>query len=81
MASAAGQPGRGAGLQQAGNGRAVDQRGQAGSEDDAAELPSIPVKRGAALVERNCLRPSEPVAAAGESDVWRCSRSILRHRR
>jgi hypothetical protein len=26
---------------------------------------SIPVKRGAALVERNCLQPWEPLAAAG----------------
>jgi len=26
----------------------VDQRGQAGGEDDAAELPSVPVKRSAA---------------------------------
>jgi len=28
----------------------VDQRGQAGGEDDAAELPSVPVKRSAALL-------------------------------
>jgi hypothetical protein len=31
-------------LQQAGHGRAVDQGRQAGSEDDAAELPSVPVE-------------------------------------
>ncbi len=34
-------------LQQTGHGRAVDQRRQAGSEDDAAELSSVPVERGA----------------------------------
>src|SRR5579863_7519286 len=39
-----GQPGGGAVLQQAGDGGAVDQGRQAGSEDDEAELPSVPVE-------------------------------------
>ncbi len=39
-----GQPGGSAVLQQAGNGGGVDQRRQAGGEDDAAELPSVPVE-------------------------------------
>ena len=59
------QPGRGAVLQQAGHGGAVDQGRQAGGEDDAAELPSVPVQRGAAVAERDRLQPGEPVAAAG----------------
>ena len=60
-----GQPGGGAVLQQARHGRAVDQGRQAGGEDDAAELPSVPVQRGAAVAERDRLQPGEPVAAAG----------------
>src|ERR1019366_4184136 len=38
---------------------------QAGGEDDAAELPSLPIQRGAAMVECDRLQPGEPVAAAG----------------
>jgi hypothetical protein len=39
-----GQPGGDAVLQ-AGDSRAVDQGGQAGGEDDSAELPSVPLQR------------------------------------
>src|ERR1035437_5792760 len=45
--------------------RGDDQRRQAGGEDDAVELPSFPVQRGAAVAERNRLQPREPVAALG----------------
>ena len=61
----AAEPGGGAVLQQARDGGAVDQGRQAGGEDDAAELPSVPVERGAAVAERDRLQPGEPVAAAG----------------
>ncbi|SRR6266849_754954 len=50
---------------QAGYGRAVDQGGQAGAQDDPAELPSLSVERGAAGVEHVGVQPGEPVAAAG----------------
>ena len=33
------------------DGRAVDQERQAGCEDDAAELPPVPVQRGAAVAD------------------------------
>ena len=39
--------------------------GKASSEDDAAELPSVPVQRGAPVAERDRLQPGEPVATAG----------------
>ncbi len=45
--------------------RAVDQRRQAGRQDDAPELPSVPVQRGAALAERDGLQPGQRVAAPG----------------
>ena len=45
--------------------RAVDQRGQAGGEDDRAELPPVPVERGPAVPERDHLQPGEPVASDG----------------
>ena len=45
------QPGGGAVLQQARDGGAMDQRRQAGGEDDTAELPSVPVERSAAMAE------------------------------
>jgi len=65
-----GQPGGGAVLQQPGDGGTVDQRRQAGGEDDAAELPPVPVKRGAALAERDRLQPGESVAGGA---LWaRC---------
>ena len=57
-----GQPGGGAVLQQAGNGRAVDQGRQAGGEDDTAELPPFSVQRGAAPAEPDRLQPGEAVA-------------------
>jgi hypothetical protein len=37
----------------------------AGGEDDAAELPPVPVKRSAALAECNRIQFREPVAAVG----------------
>jgi len=43
----------------------VDQGGEAGHEDDAAELPPVPVERGPALAERDRVQSGEPVAAAG----------------
>jgi len=51
----------------------ADQRRQAGGEDDAAELPSISVQRGAAVAERDRLQPRESVAAGA---LWarRCRR-------
>ena len=55
----------GAVLQQTGDSGAVDQRRKASSEDDAAELPSVPVQRGATLAERDRLQSGEPVATAG----------------
>ena len=66
-----GQPGGGAILQQARDGGAVDQRRQAGSEDDAALVPSIPGERGAAVAERHRLQPGEPVAAARAAEADR----------
>jgi hypothetical protein len=53
-----------AGLQ-AGDSGAVDQRGEAGGEDDAALLPSVPLKPSAAGAEPAGLQPGEFVAAAG----------------
>ena len=67
------QPGGGAVLQQAGDGGTVDQRSQAGGEDDAAELPPVPFQRGTAVAERDGLQPGEPVAGGA---LWaRCCRS------
>src|ERR1019366_1634180 len=43
----------------------VDQRRQAGGEDDAAFLPPLPLQRGTAVAELDRLQPREPVAAAG----------------
>ena len=48
------QSGGSAVLQQAGNSRAMDRR-QAGGENDAVELPPVPVQRGAAVAERDRL--------------------------
>jgi hypothetical protein len=59
------QPGGGAVLQQAWHRRAVDQGGQAGGENDPAELPSVPVQRGSVVAERDGVQLGEPVAAAG----------------
>src|SRR5450759_3082703 len=44
---------------------AVDQRGQAGGEDDAALLPSVPLEPSAAGAEPAGLQPGEFVAASG----------------
>jgi len=37
----------------------MDQGRQAGGEDHAAELPSLPLERGAAVAERDRLQPGE----------------------
>src|ERR1019366_4691022 len=62
------QPGDGAVLQQAEDGGAVDQGRQTGGEDDAAELPPVPVQRGTALAERDRLQLGQLVAAAGAAE-------------
>jgi len=51
-----------------GHGRAVDQRGEASCEDDAVELPSIPVQRSSAVAGRDRIQPGQPVAAAGAAE-------------
>ncbi len=51
------------------HGGAVDQRRQEGGGDDALVLPSFPVERSTALAERDCLKPREPVAAAGAAEA------------
>jgi hypothetical protein len=51
-----------------GYGRAVDQRGQAGGKDDAADLPPVPVERGVAVAERDRIQLGQPVAAAGAAE-------------
>jgi DDE family transposase len=65
------QPGGGTLLQQARDFRAVDQGRQAVGEDDAADLPPVPVERGAAVAEYHRLQPEEPVAAAGAAEANR----------
>src|SRR5262249_10351757 len=60
-----GEPRGGALLQQTGHGRAMDKRRQAGGQDDAAFLPSLPRQRGTAVVESDCLQPRQPLAATG----------------
>jgi hypothetical protein len=59
------EPGSGAVLQQARDGGAMDQGGEAGGEDDAALLPSVPLKSSAAGIEPVGLQHGESVAAAG----------------
>src|SRR5579883_3112500 len=49
----------------------MDQRGEAGGEADAAELPSVPSERGAARSERDRLQPEEPLAAARVTETDR----------
>jgi hypothetical protein len=61
-------PGRGTVLQQVRHRRAVDQGGEAGGENDAAELPSLSVQQGAAVAEPDRLQLGEPVAAAGDAE-------------
>src|SRR5207245_5368063 len=46
----------------------MDQGRQAGGEDDAAELPSLSVERGAALAECDRLRGGQPVATASVAE-------------
>jgi hypothetical protein len=43
----------------------MDQGGQAGGEDDPAELPSVPLQRRAAMAEPDGVQLGQPVAAAG----------------
>ena len=43
----------------------MDQGRQASGRDDAVELPSVPVQRGAAVVESNRLQSGESVATVG----------------
>jgi hypothetical protein len=70
------EPGCGALLKQARYGGAVDQGGEAGRENDAAELPSLSVERGAAVAERDRLQPGESREAGrrrvlpGRIDGW-----------
>src|ERR1039457_4447175 len=59
------QPERSAFLQQARDGRAVDQRGEASGKDDAAELSSFPLQPSAARPEPAGLQLGQFVAAAG----------------
>src|ERR1039457_2835878 len=65
------QPERSAFLQQARDGRAVDQRGKASGEDDATELSSFPLKPGTTGAEPAGLQPGEFVAAAGVAQAHR----------
>jgi|SRR3989475_2051084 len=46
----------------------MDQGRQAGGEDDAAELPSLSVERGAALAECDRLQSGQPVATASVAE-------------
>ena len=70
------EPGGSAVLQQAGDGGAVDQGGEASGEDDAAELSSVPLKPSAAGAESAGLQPGEFVAAAG---VTKANRELVAH--
>ena len=51
-------------LRQAGDGGAVDQRRQAGGEDDAVELLPIPVHLGGTVAEPHRIQHGEPMAVA-----------------
>src|ERR1019366_8807886 len=62
------QPGGGAVLQQAWNRRAMDQRRQAGSEDDAALLPSVPLEPSPAGIELLAYNLGNLWAAAGTAE-------------
>src|ERR1019366_4150655 len=70
------QPECGAFLQQARDGRAVDQRGKASGEDDATELSSFPPKPSATSAELAGLQPGQFVAAAG---VAQANRELVAH--
>ncbi len=43
----------------------MDQGGQTGSDDDAAQLSPVPDERGAAVAHHHRLEPGKPLAAAG----------------
>ena len=49
------ESGGGAVLQQARYSGAVDQRRKASGEDDAAQLPQVPIQRGSAVADHHCL--------------------------
>lgn len=42
--------------------------GHGGRQEDVAQLPSIPVQRGAAVAERDGLEPGESVATTGTAE-------------
>src|SRR6266849_5748737 len=46
----------------------MDQGRQAGGEDDAAQLPLVPIERGAALAECDRLQSGQPVATASVAE-------------
>src|SRR5271169_974032 len=52
----------------------MDQRGQAGGEDDSPLLPSVPLKPSAAGAESPGLQPGEFVTAAG---VTKANRELV----
>lgn len=62
------QPAGRARLQQVWNLGALDQGRQASSKDDAADLPSLPVKRSGAVAEHDLLQSGEPAAASGAAE-------------
>src|ERR1039457_4041151 len=70
------QPERSAFLQQARDGRAVDQGGQAGRKNDPPLLPSFPLEPSAAGAQPAGLQPGEFVAAAG---VTKANRELVAH--
>jgi hypothetical protein len=59
---------RGAVLQPAQYGGAVDQGSQAGGEDDVVKLPPFPLKPGPAFAEPAGLQPGQSLAAAGAAE-------------
>src|SRR2546426_254616 len=46
----------------------MDQGRLAGREDDAAQLPSVPIERGVALAECDRLQSGQPVATASVAE-------------
>ncbi len=64
----ASESGGGAVLQQARYSGAVDQRRKASGEDDAAQLPQVPIQRGSAVADHHCLQPGKPLAAIGAAE-------------
>jgi hypothetical protein len=64
-----GQPGGGAVLQQAGHSGTVDRRSQASGENDAAELPSLPVSRRAQVQGHRCALAHVCEDARGDSQL------------